>query len=80
MNRQDKELILMDAQRSPERFYSDAETHIRAARDFVDLLAARLGEVGELTGLELRAFSRLAIEAQAELTALEGKHDAVNAE
>lgn len=70
----------MTANRSPaERFYRDAEPHIRAARDFVDLLAARLGEMGDLSGLEMRAFSRLAIEAQTELVALETSYDAVNA-
>ncbi|WP_424981615.1 hypothetical protein [Maritalea sp. S77] len=70
----------MTAHKSPaERFHSDAEPHIRAARDFVDLLAARLGQNEGLSGLELRAFSRLAIEAQAELVALETSHDGVNA-
>lgn len=70
----------MNAPKTPaERFCFDAEPHIRAARDFVDLLAERLGKAGGLEGLEHRAFCRIAYEAQAELVALEEKFDSRHA-
>ena len=70
----------MTAPKTPsERFCFDAEPHIRAARDFVDLLTERLGKARGLDGFEHRAFSRIAYEAQAELVALEEKFDARHA-
>lgn len=64
----------MHAPKTPaESFCFDAEPHILAARDFVDLLVERLGKAVGLDGREQRAFSRIAFEAQAELEALEEK-------
>ena len=62
----------MIAPLTPARqFMLDAEPRIRAAYDYVALIAGRLDQAGQLDELEQRALSRLAIEAREQLWALE---------
>lgn len=61
------------------RFSLDAEPHLRAARDYVELIASRLEQAGHLDDIEHRSLCRIAIDARSHLAALEADYDAAGA-